>query len=73
MNREPVVLANVEDIIKDMHITEMRGDRRFDWDFYDSHCYIDALKVMRKAGIIVQWTENRMTDILAAPDGGLIK
>ena len=28
---------------------------------------------MRKAGIVAQWTENGMTDLLAAPDGGLIK
>lgn len=73
MNREPVVLANIEDIINDMHITDMRGDKRFDWDFYDSHCYVEALKAMRTAGIIAQWTENGLTDLLAAPDGGLIK
>ena len=43
-------------------------------DWYDSHCDRQALGSL-KAGnnTIVLFTENGCTDILAAPDGGLIK
>ena len=34
---------------------------------------MQVLKLMRTAGIVAQWTENGMSDLLAAPDGDLIK
>ena len=43
-------------------------------DWYDSHCDKEALGTLKSDGdTIVLFTENGCTDILAAPDGGLIK
>ena len=73
LNREPVVVANVEDIIEDEKLHLVKGSKRWDWDFYDTHCYVEVLKKIRSVDGVVQWTENGLTDLLAAPDGGLIK
>ena len=43
-------------------------------DWYDSHCDKEALGTLKSDGdTMVLFTENGCTDILAAPDGGLIK
>ena len=43
-------------------------------DWYDSHCILPALGFLKSdANTMGLFTENGSTDILAAPDGGLLK
>ena len=50
------------------------GEKLFQMDWYDSHCDKEALGTLKaESDTIVLFTENACTDILAVPDGGLIK
>ena len=50
------------------------GEKLLQMDWYDNHCDKEALGILKsESNTMVLFTENGCTDILAAPDGGLIK
>ena len=52
----------------------LEGPKLMHLDWYDSHCFPPALGFLKSdANTMSLFTENGCTDILAGPDGGLIK
>lgn len=73
MAREPIMKAFGEDLVK-LLAEEERREREMLLDWYDSHTYEPYLRELKvKAGMINTFYPAGSTDILAAPDGGLIK
>ena len=71
--REPVFRQLAIDFCKWTTSAGYDGEKLLQMDWYDSHCD-NALGTLKSDGdTMVLFTENGCTDILAAPDGGLIK
>ena len=73
MAREPIMKAFGEDLIN-LLVEEGPREREMLLDWYDSHTYEPYLRELKvKASMINTFYPAGATDIVAAPDGGLIK